>query len=97
MNFLCKIFRFVLDLLGNVVSFIAEAITVIGGAVVDVLTDLIVAASEGLGAIFGSNPLLWGLVLAGGLYFLLGDDEKDQNKLQARDLRSLDGAAKELT
>lgn len=97
MNFLCKIFRFVLDLLGNVVSFVAEAVTIIGEAVVDVLTDLIVAASEGLGSIFASNPLLWGLVLAGGLYFLLGDDEKDENELQARDLRSLRGAAKELT
>lgn len=97
MNFLCKIFRFVLDLLGNVVSFVAEAVTVIGEAVVDVLTDLIVAASEGLGSIFASNPLLWGLVLAGGLYFLLGDDEKDENELQARDLRSPRGATKELT
>lgn len=95
MNFLCKIFRFVLDLLGNVVSFVAEAVTIIGEAVVDVLTDLIVAASEGIGSIFASNPLLWGILLAGGLYFLLGDDEDNKDGLQTRDLRLARDLAKE--
>ena len=82
MNFLCKIFRFVLDLLGNVVAFVAKAVTIIGEAVVDLLTDLIVAASEGIGAIFASNPLLWALVIAGGLYFVLSSDDEDEKKAQ---------------
>lgn len=97
MNFLCKIFRFVLDLLGNVVSFVAEAIMIIGEAIVDVLTDLIVAASEGLGAIFASNPLLWGLVLAGGLYIFLGNSDDDKNEFQAREPRLVNGTTKDLT
>lgn len=84
MNFVCKIFRFVLDLFGNVVDFVAGAVTVIGTAIVDVLSDLIVAASEGIGSIFGSNPLLWGALLIGAAYFLLGgsDDDKDNGLKQ---------------
>lgn len=78
MNFICKIFRFILDLFGNVVSFVADAISIIGEAVVDVLTDLIVAASESLGSIFSSNPILWGAILIGGLYIFFTADDEDK-------------------
>lgn len=87
MNFICKIFRFVLDLFGNIVDFVAEAVMVIGTATVDVLTDLIVATSEGIGSIFGSNPLLWGVLLIGGAYFLLGGSNDDEDKDLKREVQ----------
>lgn len=88
---LCKIFRFLADVFGKVVEFVASAIKTIGHAVVDVLSELLVAAGDAIGDIFSSNPLLW---IGGGLllWFLLGSKgDKENTNYSALNGGSLNG------
>jgi len=69
---LCKMFNFVLGIFTKLVDVVATVITTLGNATVDVLTDLASGVGEGIGKIFGSNPLLFFGLLAGGAYLLFG-------------------------
>lgn len=77
---ICKIWRFLSDMLGLVVDFIAGALTTIGTAVVDVLSDLLQAAGSAIGDIFSTNPLLWMGVIGVGLWWLFSDNEEKQQQ-----------------
>lgn len=77
---ICKIWRFLSDMLGLVVDFVAGALTTIGTAVVDVLSDLFQAAGRAIGDIFSTNPLLWAGVVGVGLWWLFSDNEEKQQK-----------------
>lgn len=77
---ICKIWRFFSDMLGLVVDFVAGALTTIGTAVVDVLSDLFQAAGSAIGDIFSTNPLLWAGVVGVGLWWLFSGDEKEQQQ-----------------
>lgn len=79
-GFLCKIFRFALDLFSNVVTVVAEAVKLIGTAAVDVLDELFEAGGDLLSGIFGSPGKILMLGLVGyGAYLLLADDEDEEN------------------
>lgn len=81
-DILCKIWRFLANILNQVVDFVAKALTTIGTAVVDVLSDLLQAAGSAIGDIFSANPLLWVGILGLGAWWLLGsgDDEEKADK-----------------
>lgn len=79
----------------KVIEFVAEAVKVVGNAVVDVLSDLFQAAGSAIGDIFSANPLLWMVVGGVGLFWLFGgDDKKDESSIgQYRDaIRSTRGS-----
>lgn len=75
MNFICKVFRFLLDIFKGVVNVIAEGLSTIAVAVVDVLSEV----ASSVGSAFASSPL--GMAVIGvGLFFaykmfFAGDDE----------------------
>ena len=75
-------------MLGLVVDFVAGALTTIGTAVVDVLSDLFQAAGSAIGDIFSTNPLLWAGVVGVGLWWLFSDDEKEQQQPTQEQQRS---------
>lgn len=77
-DIICKIWRFLSDMLGQVVDFVAGALTTIGTAVVDVLSDLLQAAGGAIGDIFSANPMLWVGLVGVGLWWLFSDDEEKQ-------------------
>lgn len=77
-SILCKIWRFFSDLLSQVVEFVANALTTIGTAIVDVLGDLLKEVGTTLGEVFGASPLVW-LALGVGAFFLFGKDDDDGN------------------
>lgn len=64
MNFICKVFRFLLDIFKGVVNVIAEGLSTIAVAVVDVLSEV----ASSVGSAFASSPL--GMAVIGvGLFF----------------------------
>lgn len=65
MGLICKIFKFLLDIFKGIVNVIAEALSAIAVAVVDVLSEVASAVSDGL----LSSPV--GLVFAGIVGFAL--------------------------
>ena len=83
---LCKLFRFILNVFTRVVEFVAEAVKLIGTAVVDVLSDLFEAGGNALSKVFSSPG---GIVLLGiGAYLLVNflgkDDEKSESEARAK-------------
>jgi len=83
-DLLCKLFNFVLGIFNRLVDVVATVITTIGNATVEVLSDLAVGVGEGIGAIFGSNPLLFGALALGGLWLLFGDSSNEKPAREAR-------------
>lgn len=77
---LCKIWRAIAGVLGQIVSFSAESLKLIGGAAVDVLGELIEDVGDTVGGIFGissSTSLI--LLLGVGAYFLFGRSDKERS------------------
>lgn len=74
-SMLCKIFSFVLKVFKKIVQAVAEAIKVVGTAVIDVLDTLLEGASN---ALFGGN-LFAKIALIGVGYFLItrSQDKRD--------------------
>lgn len=74
---LCKIFRFLLNVFGQIVATVASAITILGDASVDVLSELLESAGDAVGGIF-SGPGFLGLLVLGvvGYFVLTGDDDE---------------------
>lgn len=71
MDLLCKIFGFILNLFTKVVSVVAQALTILGDATVDVLTDLVTSVGEGVASSLGGSGLLGWLLIGGVAYFIL--------------------------
>lgn len=84
MSILCKIFNWILNIFGQVVDFVASAVSTIGVALVDVLSTLANAVGDALfGGGTGSLVLLLGLGAA--MWFVFGgDDDDDSSVRQAR-------------
>lgn len=78
-DFLCKLWRGLLQVFSSVIEASAEALKVVGGAAVDVLSELFQSAGDALGSIFGSSPILW-LALAGGAIWFFGGRDKDDER-----------------
>lgn len=77
-KFLCKVFRFLLDLVSQLVDLVADTLIKVGTAAVEVLSEVASAASS---ALF-KNPIVLG-ALAIGAYFLLkpsSDDDEDARR-----------------
>lgn len=77
-KFLCKVFRFLLDLVGQVVDFVAETLIKIGTAAVEVLSGV----ASAVGGAIARSPLVWigaGILAVFLLPTLLaaGDDEEE--------------------
>lgn len=87
---LCKLFRFILNVFTRVVEFVAEAVKLIGTAVVDVLGDLFEAGGNAISKLFGSPG---GLVLLGiGAYLLVnlfGEDDEDSRSGMRTNLNAM--------
>ena len=95
-DFLCKIWRGLLQIFTKIVEFVAEAVKVIGNAVVDVLSDLLQAAGSAIGDVFAANPLLWMVVGGVGLFWLFGGGKKE-DKPSLSDYRdAIPGSYREL-
>lgn len=78
---MCKIFRFILNVFSQIVTVVAEAISILGEAVVDVLSELIQNVGDAAGKLFSGSSLLGLLVVGTVGYFLLsGDDEDEQDR-----------------
>lgn len=78
-NILCKLFRFLLDTFKQIVQVVAEAVTTLGNAVVDVLSELLESAGNAVGSIFGGKGVLGlALILGIGYFVLTGDDDEVQ-------------------
>lgn len=78
---LCKIFRFVLNIFGQVVDVVASAIKTIGTATVDVLSELSSAVGDAVSGLFSGSGILGLLVIGGALWMLMGsEDEKDVDR-----------------
>lgn len=81
-KYLCKIFSFLLDIVGQVVDLVANTLIKIGTAVVDVLSEV----AGAVGDAFMSNPIVWAVVGL-GVYMLLsrtappGDEDERREKL----------------
>lgn len=75
-KFLCKIFRFLLDLVGQVVDLVANTLIKVGTAAVEVLSEV----AGAVGSAITKNPLVMGALLVGGFFLLrpmlMGDDEE---------------------
>lgn len=78
-DFLCKLWRGLLQVFTSVVEASATALKVVGGAAVDVLSELFQSAGDALGSIFGSSPILW-LALAGGAIWFFGGRDKEERR-----------------
>lgn len=57
-KYLCKIFSFLLDLVGQVVDLVANTLIKIGTAAVDVLSEV----AGAVGNAFLSNPIVWAVI-----------------------------------
>lgn len=79
-KFLCKVFRFLLDLVGQVVDLVANTLIKVGTAAVEILSEVAGAVSGAL----VKNPLVMGALLIGGFLFLkpilFGDDEEPSER-----------------
>lgn len=78
-DFLCKLWRGLLQVFTSVVEASATALKVVGGAAVDVLSELFQSAGNALGNIFSSSPLVW-LALAGGAIWFFGGRDKERRR-----------------
>lgn len=78
-KFLCKIFRFVLNIFEQVVAVVATAIKTVGHAVVDVLSSL----AGALGDALFSNPFVWALLGVGALFLFNKKTERDVKLIEA--------------
>lgn len=77
---LCKIFRFILNVFTQIVTVVAEAVKILGDAVVDVLSELIQSVGDAADKLFSGSGIL-GLLVVGSLgYFLLTSDDDDERK-----------------
>lgn len=80
-SLLCKVFRFLLDLVSQVVDLVANTLIKIGTAAVEVLSEV----ASAIGGKLLSNPVvLIGLGIAAYLLWPSGDDDDDRGS-QARD------------
>lgn len=75
-KFLCKVFRFLLDLVSQVVSLVAQTLIMIGTAVVEVLSEV----AGAIGGALLKNPVILGLIGVGLYMFLSGGKEDDKAK-----------------
>lgn len=83
-KYLCKIFRFLLDLVGQVVDLVANTLIKVGTAAVEVLSE--VAGAVGKSIL--KSPLGW-VVIGLGAYFIIpklfpSEDEDDDPKLETQ-------------
>lgn len=84
MNFICKVFRFLLDIFKGVVNIIAEALSSIATAVVDVLSEV----ASSVGSAFASSPLGIavlgvGAFIAYKMFLAPSDDEREREVTEA--------------
>lgn len=84
-DILCKIWRFLANILNKVVDFVAGALTTIGVASIDVLSDLLESAGSAVGDIFSANPVVWLGLGAVGLYWLFGTDKDESKKVDTQE------------
>lgn len=77
-KFLCKVFRFLLDLVAQVVELVAKTLIMVGTAAVEVLSEVARAA----GSVLLKNPIVLG-VLGVALFMLLSGREDDDQKQKA--------------
>lgn len=73
-DILCKVFRFLLDLVGQVVDLVANTLIKIGTAAVEVLSEVAGAVSS---AVFSNPLLLVGLGIAA--WWLLSGSSGDED------------------
>lgn len=79
-GFLCKIWQFFLNVFTDIVNAIAQALAVIGTAVVDVLSQVAEAVGKTLG--INGSTVMW-IALGLGAYFLFGSsDDESPAKIQ---------------
>lgn len=78
MDLICKIFGFILNLFTKVVGVVAQAVTILGDATVDVLTDLVTSVGEGVASTLGGSGLLGWLLVGGVAYFFLTKKQDPQ-------------------
>lgn len=74
-GFLCKIWQFFLNVFTDIVNAVAQALAVIGTAVVDVLSQAAEAVGKALG--INGSTVMW-IALGLGAYFLLGGSEDER-------------------
>lgn len=79
-GFLCKIFRFVLNIFEQVVTVVASAVKTIGTAAVDVLSDLAHAVGDAASGLFSGSGIFGLLVVGGVLWMLLGPKGEDKQE-----------------
>lgn len=79
-SWMCKIFRFLLNVAEVTIESIAGAINTVGNAVWDVLENVIDGAGGLFGNILGKPALLFGLGIAGYLIFTNSDEEKERGQ-----------------
>lgn len=77
-KFLCKVFRFLLDLVGQVVDLVANTLIKVGTAAVEVLSEV----AGAVGSAITKNPLVMGALLVGGFFLLrpllVGEDDEPE-------------------
>lgn len=83
-DLLCKLWNFVLEIFGQVVDFVASALTIVGTAVVDVLGELLQSAGGALSELFSASPVFTLGLLALGAWWLLGGKDDEPLNLQAQ-------------
>jgi hypothetical protein len=88
-DLLCKLWNFVLEIFGQVVDFVAQALTTVGTAIVDVLGELLTSAGSALSDIFSANPIFTIGLVGLGLWWLLGAGDDDEPVRQSRGLSTV--------
>lgn len=96
-NAICKLFSFLLDLVKQVVTFVADTLIAVGTAAVEVLSDVLGAASSA----FFSSP--FGVIILGvgclfiaaklGLFSEEDDEKKEEARAKNKLANRLDGAS----
>lgn len=79
-KYLCKIFSFLLDIVGQVVDLVANTLIKIGTAAVDVLSEV----AGAVGGALMSNPIVWAVVGLGA-YMLLSRMTPPSNEDERRE------------
>lgn len=84
-KFLCKVFRFLLDLVGQVVDLVANTLIKVGTAAVEVLSEVAGSVSNAV----LKNPLVMGAILIGGFFLLkpllaVGTEDEGRSSSLAR-------------
>lgn len=78
-KFLCKVFRFLLDLVGQVVDLVANTLIKVGTAAVEVLSEV----AGAVGGAITRNPLVMGALIVGGFFLLrpliMGGEDDDES------------------